>query len=359
MKGQGPRELSSPPHPGPLPHIQDAVKSWCSQWGRGRHAIHQFFWHTFRDCELANWEGVVHVCSLTSRFGFTDAQYSLIVLNSPLLDTALLAARTGARVLMQTFNTGLLGRSKSGADLVSEADLSAERAILDVFRDRHPEHLVLAEESFASMSVTVWDEADHLWIVDPLDGTTNYLHNIPHFAVSVACYERGVPVCGVVLNPARGDLYFAAQGGGAWHCGGEFVDRHSSSADARRLAVAMSTSLSEVLVGVGFYYDRGRMMEATLDAIRDIFRQQVHGIRRFGTAALDLCHVAEGWYGGFFEYQLSPWDFAAGRLIVEEAGGKVTNCAGTPLPIEKSSVLASNGPLHELLLDVVKVHLPT
>src|SRR5688500_15158224 len=97
---------------------------------------------------------------------------------SPLLETALLAARTGARVLMQTFKTGLAGRSKSGADLVSEADLAAERAILDLIRDRHPSHAVLAEESFRATDATVWSDAEHLWIVDPLDGTTNYLHNI-------------------------------------------------------------------------------------------------------------------------------------------------------------------------------------
>lgn len=259
---------------------------------------------------------------------------------------------------MQSFRTDVASRAKSGADLVSEADLAAERAILDVIRQRHPDHQVLAEESFATTAPTVWSEADHLWIVDPLDGTTNYLHNIPHFAVSVACYKRGEPVCGVVLNPARGDLYWAQRGAGAWHCGGEFVDGPSSSSEPRRLAVVTSKSLSEILVGIGFYYDRGKMMEATLAAVRDVFRQQVHGVRRFGTAALDLCQVAEGWYGGFFEYQLSPWDFAAGRLIVEEAGGKVTTCAGTPLPIEKSSVLASNGLLHQAMLDVVSVHLP-
>lgn len=278
-----------------------------------------------------------------------------------LLDTALLAAYTGARVLMQTFNTGLAGRSKSGADLVSDADMAAERAILDLIHDRHPTHTLLAEESFASVATTDWNQAEHLWIVDPLDGTTNYLHNIPHFAVSIACHQRGEPVCGAVLNPARGDLYYAERGGGAWHVGNEFVDRDHKACSPltpRRLAASTSTSLSEVLIGVGFYYDRGKMMEATLAAIANLFRSQVHGVRRFGTAALDLCHVAEGWYGGFFEYQLSPWDFAAGRLIVEEAGGRVTTCAGTPLPIEKSSVLASNGKLHEALLAVTQEHLP-
>jgi myo-inositol-1(or 4)-monophosphatase len=277
--------------------------------------------------------------------------------SSFIFDTAMQAARLGAGVLMETFNTGLTGRSKSGPDLVSEADLVAEQVIIDLIRGRHPDHAVLAEESFATTPPAAWNEAEHLWIIDPLDGTTNYLHNIPHFAVSVACYQRGVPLCGVVLNPARGDLYWAERGCGAWHCGGQYVDA-PLSLEPRRLTATPAASLSEVLVGVGFYYDRGEMMEATLAALGDVFRQQVHGIRRFGTAALDLCQVAAGWYGGYFEYQLSPWDFAAGRLIVEEAGGSVTTCAGTPLTIEKSSVLASNGVLHAALLEVVRKHLP-
>ncbi len=110
------------------------------------------------------------------------------------------------------------------------------------------------------------------------------------------------------------------------------------------------------MVGVGFYYDRGKMMEATLAAIGDFFRQQIHGIRRFGTAALDLCHVASGMYGVFFEYQLSPWDFAAGRLILEEAGGTITAGRGQPLPLTKTSVLATNTLLHPAALEIVTRH---
>ena len=119
-----------------------------------------------------------------------------------------------------------------------------------------------------------------------------------------------------------------------------------------------ATRLDEVIVGVGFYYDRGAMMEATLAAIRDLKLKQIHGIRRFGTASLDLCAVALGRYGAYFEYELSPWDFAAGRLFVEEAGGTVTTARGEPLPLAKSSLLASNGPLHGPMLEVVRAHHP-
>lgn len=123
-----------------------------------------------------------------------------------------------------------------------------------------------------------------------------------------------------------------------------------------RILIDQGEWLDETLIGVGFYYDRGAMMEATLAAIRDLFHQNIHGVRRFGTAALDLCHVGCGLYGAFFEYQLSPWDFAAGRLFVEEAGGKVTTCRGDVLPIEQTSVLASNGTLHAAVLEIVRRH---
>ncbi len=180
--------------------------------------------------------------------------------------------------------------------------------------------------------------SEHLWIVDPLDGTNNFAHRIPHFAVSIAYYHQQVAQCGVVVNPVRGDWYWATRGGGAFFNG-------------TRLQVNDHQQLNQTMVGVGFYYDRGKMMEATLAAIGDFFRQQIHGVRRFGTAALDLCQVAAGMYGVFFEYQLSPWDFAAGRLILEEAGGQITDGRGQPLPLQKTSLLASNGHLHPAALE--------
>ena len=203
-----------------------------------------------------------------------------------------------------------------------------------------PTHAILGEEQWSGSI-----DADHLWIVDPLDGTNNFAHRIPHFAVSIAYYRAGVPQCAVVVNPVRGDWYWAERGRGAW-------------ANARQMSVSPATRLDECMVGCGFYYDRGAMMEATLAAIGDFFRAQIHGIRRFGTAALDLCQVADGMYGAYFEYQLAPWDFAAGRLILEEAGGRLTDGRGAPLPLEKTSVLASNGSLHDVALAIVAKHHP-
>jgi myo-inositol-1(or 4)-monophosphatase len=250
-------------------------------------------------------------------------------------DIAQSAADAGAARLMQTFGRDLSVRAKSGVDLVTDADLQSEQIIAAIIREVFPDDEILGEEGHhADVS------AERLWVIDPLDGTTNYAHGIPHFAVSIGFYEQGVARCGVVFNPARGDRYTVIAGQGARHNG-------------RQVAVSPATSLDQVLIGIGFYYDRGAMMEATLASIHALFKQQIHGVRRFGTAALDLCQVGCGLYGAFFEYQLSPWDFAAGRLFVEEAGGRVTTARGEPLPLEKTSVLASNTRLHEAVLTIV------
>jgi myo-inositol-1(or 4)-monophosphatase len=259
---------------------------------------------------------------------------------TPELTVAEEAARAAGAILTRYLREGIAMRSKDIANLVSDADIEAERAVVDVIRRSFPDHEVLGEE------VHQGDVgAEHLWVVDPLDGTNNFAHKIPHFAVSIAYYRGGVAQCGVVFNPARDEWHVASRGRGATFNG-------------RRVQVAAHARLDEALVGVGFYYDRGAMMEATLAAIADLKRRQIHGIRRFGTASLDLCMVGLGQYDAYFEYTLSPWDFAAGRLFVEEAGGLVTTGRGGPLPLARTSVLASNGPLHEAVLDVIRVHHP-
>ncbi|MHC4879317.1 MAG: inositol monophosphatase family protein [Planctomycetota bacterium] len=255
------------------------------------------------------------------------------------LEVAEHVARIGGDVLMKYFRQSFEVHTKQACDLVTTADVEAEHAIADVIRSAFPDDAILGEESYSSDV-----SAERLWIVDPLDGTTNFTHGIPHFAVSIGYYEAGEAVCGVVLNPAREDLYHAVRGEGAFGNG-------------ERLAVADHQSLSESLVGVGFYYDRGAMMQATLASIADLFGQQIHGIRRFGTASLDLAQVASGMFGAFFEYELSPWDFAAGRLLVEEAGGRITTCRNEPLPLTKASVLASNGILHDSVHQIVQRNL--
>lgn len=258
------------------------------------------------------------------------------------LEVAERAAAAGGEIVARYYRDGidLHAKQDEGWNLVSRADVESERAIVAVIREAFPEHEILGEEEAAADL-----SAEHVWIVDPLDGTNNFAHGIPHFAVSIGYRHAGEPTVGVILNPITGDTYTATRGGGAF-------------ANGERASVSQATSLDEVFVGVGFYYDRGAMMQSTLDAIRDLFHEKIHGIRRFGTASLDLVHVGLGRFGAYFEYTLSPWDFAAGELFVTEAGGRITTARGEPLPLAKSSVLASNGPLHDASLEIVGRHHP-
>ncbi len=260
-----------------------------------------------------------------------------------LLEVATQAAKTGGEILMRYLREGVEMSDKTASggksyDLVSDADLESEKAIGDLIRQAYPDHELLGEEELDG-SV----DAEHLWIIDPLDGTNNFAHGIPHFAVSIAYYHQGKPQVGVVLNPARDDLYTATKGGGAFHNG-------------KQVGVCDSETLGQTFVGCGFYYDRGAMMRSTLNAIEEFFSHDIHGIRRFGTAALDLCQVGSGQFGAFFEYLLSPWDFAAGVLFVQEAGGQITDACGNPLPLEKTSVVASNGKLHPTVIQITGKH---
>lgn len=261
-------------------------------------------------------------------------------LGSREMQIAVAAARAGGAIVSRYFRDGVEIRTKEAFNLVSDADIESEQKIAETIRREFPKHAILGEEKHQDRA-----DSEHLWIIDPLDGTNNFAHDIPHFAVSIAYYHKGEPRCGVIYNPIREDWYLTERGQGAWYNG-------------QRVAVGKQKSLTEVIIGTGFFYDRGKMMESTLDAIRDLFQQQIHGIRRFGAASLDLCAVGCGMFGAFFEFELGAWDFAAGRLFVEEAGGRVTTCAGTPLPIGKSSVLATNGELHEAVRQIVGKYLP-
>ena len=251
------------------------------------------------------------------------------------------AAQAGGRIVADYFRDGVTVRSKAPHNLVTDADIDSERAIASVIRKAFPQHAILGEESHRAPA-----NAPHLWVVDPLDGTNNFAHGVPQFAVSIAYCKDGIIECGVVWDPIQADWYVAQRGHGAFH-------------NEQRVEVASHDRLDQVLIGVGFYYDRGEKMTATLAAMRDLFGQNIHGIRRFGAAALDLCHVGTGRFGAFFEYELSPWDFAAGQLFVTESGGRVTTCSGNTLPLIRSSVLASNGFLHAAMQKIVSQHEPT
>lgn len=259
---------------------------------------------------------------------------------SPQLELAKSAATQAGIVLRDYFQKKTEGQVKlteaGPQGLVTAADLESERVIVESIRTAFPDHQVMAEEEHSTTR-----EAEHLWIIDPLDGTNNFAHGIPHFAISIAYYHHGLPKCGVIYDPSREDWFMTEAGQGSWH-------------GKKRVEVNSHTRIDETLIGVGFYYDRGRMMENTLASMNQFFQQNVQGIRRFGTAALDLVSVGIGRFGGYFEYTLSPWDFAAGQLFVTEAGGQISDCSGNRLENKKSSLLATNGHLHEKMLEVIR-----
>ncbi len=261
-------------------------------------------------------------------------------MSSDVLQVAEEAASAAGLLVMDHFKRSVAARAKGVANMVTDADFAAEHAIVDVIRRRRPGDDVLAEEGH-----TADVDAERLWVVDPLDGTHNFAHGLPHFAVSIAYYERGEPLVGVVLNPNTNEWYRAIRGHGAFH-------------NDQRVCVNGHDSLNQAMLACGFPYDRDALMDATLAAMGDLIRAEIHGIRRLGTASLDLCWVGLGRFGGFFEYLLSPWDFAAARLFVEEAGGKVTDGRGASLGLRPSSVLATNGRLHSPILEIVRGHHP-
>jgi len=253
---------------------------------------------------------------------------------TPELEVALEAARRGGAIVSRYYHEGVEIRYKEAANLVSDADVESEQAVAATIRAAFPGHVIIGEEVHSGDTL-----AEHAWIIDPLDGTNNFAHQVPNFAVSIAYCQRGRVMAGVVFNPVRDEWFSAARGQGA-----TFNGKPIHVNDER---------LEETIIGMGCFLDKGGLMDATLASVGDLYRAGIHGIRRFGAAALDLCSVAMGRYGAFFEYQLSPWDFAAGVLIVEEAGGRVTHCLGEPITMTRGSILASNGKLHEPMIAVV------
>jgi len=253
-----------------------------------------------------------------------------------ILECAATAARAAGAIAVENFGK-VFAREKSLNNLVTQADLECESLIASMIAADFPSHKILAEERSASADPL----SDKIWIIDPLDGTNNYAHGIPHFSVSIAYAQRGEVLAGVVFDPIRGELFSAARGGGAFLNG-------------KKISVSPTPLLSQSIITTGFYYDRGELMEKTLDTIKMLFKADIRGIRRLGSAALDLSWVACGRFDGYFEYQLSPWDFAAGMLIVREAGGKCANRDGTDLKLTSKSVAVSNGKVHNDFLGIVK-----
>lgn len=268
-----------------------------------------------------------------------------------LVESARAAADAAAEVQIRW--AGRLGMGevaeKGASDFVTRADLEAQAAALAVLRERHPGHRVLAEEeedgdqggasSSDASEAARRDDDTPIWVVDPLDGTTNFVHGHPMYAASVAVAVRGRPVAGAVSCPSTGERWWAARGRGAWKNG-------------RRIRVSPMETLREALVGTGFPFKALDVLPEYLDQLGRLLERSA-GVRRGGAAALDLAYLAEGRLDAFWELFLNPWDFAAGALLVEEAGGLVGRVGGGPLELTPGSVLAANGP--ELLEAVGEV----
>ena len=253
-----------------------------------------------------------------------------------MLNFAIRMAKDAGRLLRDRVGTRIDIDHKGSINIVTDVDLASERLIREAISTYYPRHEVLGEEGGLSKS-----GSEYRWIVDPLDGTTNYAHGYPIFCVSIALECKGEIVLGVVYDPMRDELFTAERGCGA-------------ALNNRPIRVSKTAELMQGLLSTGFPYDIKTSKLTNLDHWAN-FAMNAQALRRDGAAALDLCYVACGRFDGFWELNLSPWDTAAGALIVTEAGGRVTNFSGGPFSNYKPEVVASNGLIHDRMLEVLKL----
>ncbi len=250
-------------------------------------------------------------------------------------DIILEAARAGGKILMRKFGRVDTIEHKGEVDLVTEADREAEAAIVASLRRVFPLHDVLAEESDYGHSTS-----RYRWIIDPLDGTTNYAHGLPWFAVSIALEVEGTITHGAVFHPAHDEFFYAEKGEGAW-------------LNDIPLRVSNIARLDRGLIATGFPYDRKTSAVNNLDHFAR-FQQCAQACRRAGAASLDLANTAAGRLDGCWEMKLKPWDVAAGKILVEEAGGRITDFDGNPFDIYNKECLASNGFIHDEMIALLR-----
>ena len=253
------------------------------------------------------------------------------------LDIAIDAAKKAGQVHRKYFGTAVPAQTKSGSfDLVTTADTEAEKVVISTIKEHFPDHNFLAEEGKYKKT-----DSEYTWIIDPLDGTNNFFCGIPIFCVSIGLAKKDEMIVGTVYDMMRNELFTAEKGKGAYLNG-------------KGISVNPADTLEKSLFITGLYYDRGERMVETLEKIKELFFKRILGLRRFGSAALDLCYIACGRAAGFWEFELSPWDFAAGILLIEEAGGKVTGKSGEGIDITKKSyIVASNSKIHPQILSVL------
>jgi myo-inositol-1(or 4)-monophosphatase len=253
-----------------------------------------------------------------------------------MLKTTLLnAVEAGAAELSRFFNQSFIVSNKQGINnLVTEADHAAEAAILDIIKREFPDHYILSEEAGE-----IIQDSNYKWIVDPIDGTVNFAHSIPLCCVSIAIEYNGEIIMAAVYNPNLNEFFFAEKGNGA-------------TLNEKKIAVSEKQNVMNACLVTGFPYTYLDMPNGPLQVFEKFIRKGVP-VRRLGSAAIDLCWVAAGRFDGFYEHKLEAWDSAAGYLIVEEAGGRVTDFKGNKFSYYQPHVLATNGKIHEEMLAVI------
>ncbi|MGD9291066.1 MAG: inositol monophosphatase family protein [Desulfobacterales bacterium] len=254
----------------------------------------------------------------------------------PFKQTAIEAARQSAKILQARFGNISLIRKKADAEIVTEADTESEKAIITAIRAEYPDHSILGEECGLIES-----PSEYKWILDPLDGTVNFAHQIPIFCISIALSFQDTIVLGVILDPVNDELFTAVSGQGA-------------QLNGDRIQVSASEAVSESLLVTGFPYNVGEVFEPVMARYGRCLKAS-QAIRRLGSAALDLCYVACGRFEGFWEQNLKAWDTAAGALMVVEAGGRVTTFSDQPYQVNHAEILATNGRVHQEMLGLMDI----
>jgi myo-inositol-1(or 4)-monophosphatase len=263
----------------------------------------------------------------------------------PALNIAVKAARRAGQIINRASNDLDLLKvtTKQPNDFVTEVDRAAESAIIETLQDAYPQYGILAEESGQTAGKGSQD-AEFQWIIDPLDGTTNFIHGLPQYAVSIALARNGVLEQAVVFDPNRNELFTASKGAGAF-------------LNERRIRVSRRTKLQEALIGTGFPYRIFDHADAYLDIFKELTRRTA-GLRRPGAASLDLAYVACGRYDGFWEFGLAPWDMAAGALLISEAGGLVSDLRGDGNYLTSGNIVAGTPKVFAPLLGIIQDKLP-
>jgi myo-inositol-1(or 4)-monophosphatase len=259
----------------------------------------------------------------------------------PLLNIAVCAARAAGNIIMRYVNRldSLSIKTKMRNDFVTEVDNLSEQAIIKIIRRAHPQHAILAEESGTHGG----KKEEYLWIIDPLDGTTNYLHGFPQYAVSIALKHRGRLQLGVVYDPFKDEMFCASQGDGA-------------TLNSHRIRVSQLPDLNGALLGTGVPYRPEQDFEAYLLTLKALIKNTA-GVRRAGAAALDLAYVAAGRLDGFWEFGLNPWDMAAGVILIREAGGLVSDFSGDHGYMDSGNIVGANPRVFRAMLRVLRPYL--